>query len=231
MELTELDKMRILDLWSGTGSATKVWREAGHEVITVDNDPAFNPTICKDILDVTVEELRKYGDYHFIWASPDCRVYSVASGFSNWKKDDLGFAHPITKKSYEANKRLSHTMYLIHSLRPKYWILENPRGMMRKVKSMNKYTRHTVSYCKYRDNRMKPTDLWGVFPPNFIPKMCRNHKFDYNGEVINRQCHHEIAQRGDKTGTQGLKKVDRSKIPFDLTLELYGLIKYGGIIK
>ena len=52
-------------------------------------------------------------------------------------------------------------------------------------------------------------------------------KFDKNGNIIDRKCHHEKAQRGDKTGTQGLKRVNRSKIPFDLTLELYGLIKYG----
>ena len=218
--------MKILDLWSGTGSATKVWEEAGHEVVTVDYNKKFNPTICKDIIDVTYEELKILGPFDFIWASPDCRVYSIASGFSNWVKND-GYAQPITAKSFEANKRLLHTTYLINKLNPTYWVLENPRGMMRKVNFMEKYDRHTISYCKYGDDRMKPTDLWGVFPRGFIPKMCKNHKFDEEGNIIDRKCHHEKARRGAKTGTQGLDKDDRSRIPFDLTLELYGLIKYG----
>ena len=218
---------RVLDLWCGTKSATKIWENAGYEVISVDIDPKFNPTICKDILEVTSQELQKYGPFDFIWASPDCRIYSIASGFKNWEKDENGYALEKTQKSKLANKRLKHTLNLIESLNSKYWVLENPRGMMRKVKFMQEYDRHTVSYCKYGDIRMKPTDLWGSFPLGFEPKMCKNHKFNSDGKIINRKCHHQIAQRGDKTGTQGLKKVDRSRIPYDLTKELFQLITRG----
>jgi hypothetical protein len=65
--------------------------------------------------------------------------------------------------------------------------------------------RHTVTYCSYGDTRMKPTDIWTNHPnPNF-KQMC------FNG---NKECHHEAAPRGSKTGTQGLKgNTERSIIP------------------
>src|SRR3990167_3554246 len=37
---------------------------------------------------------------------------------------------------------------------------ENPRGVLRKMPFMKDFIRHTVSYCQYGDNRMKPTDIW-----------------------------------------------------------------------
>jgi len=63
--------------------------------------------------------------------------------------------------------------------------------------------RYTVTYCKYGDTRMKPTDIWTNHPqPDFLP-MCKN------GDPC-----HEKAPRGAKTGTQGLKtSKDRSVIP------------------
>lgn len=54
--------------------------------------------------------------------------------------------------------------------------------------------RYTVTYCKYGDTRMKPTDIWTNHPnPDFIPP-CKN------GDPC-----HEPAPRGSQTGTQGLK--------------------------
>ena len=63
--------------------------------------------------------------------------------------------------------------------------------------------RYTVTYCKYGDTRMKPTDIWTNHPePGFLP-MCKN----------GNPCH-ERAPRGSKTGTQGLKgSKERSVIP------------------
>ena len=59
---------------------------------------------------------------------------------------------------------------------------------------------------------MKPTD---VFSNDFewIPRgMCHNG---------NRDCHHEPAPRGSRTGTQGLKgNYERSKIPQELCYEI-----------
>ena len=51
--------------------------------------------------------------------------------------------------------------------------------------------------------------------------MCRNYKYDKDGDIINKHCHHESARRGAKTGTQGRKGAyERSKIPIELINEL-----------
>ena len=67
--------MRLLELFSGTGSVGMPWRENGHEVISVDTDPRFNPEICNDILLIDYTTL-PIPDV--IWASPDCSQYSRA---------------------------------------------------------------------------------------------------------------------------------------------------------
>lgn len=95
-----------------------------------------------------------------------------------------------------------HVHNLIMMLSPKVWFIENPRGGMRKMDFMHGLKNWTVTYCQYGDSRMKPTDIWTNHPiPNFLPP-CKN------GDPC-----HESAPRGAKTGTQGLDKVDRSRIP------------------
>ena len=42
---------RALDLFSGTGSTTKVLEGAGFSVFSVDNNPRMKPTLCVNILD------------------------------------------------------------------------------------------------------------------------------------------------------------------------------------
>lgn len=95
---------------------------------------------------------------------------------------------------------------LIKKLNPRFYFIENPRGGMRKMSWIQDLPRYTVTYCKYGDIRMKPTDIWTNHPdPKFLP-MCKN------GDPC-----HESAPRGSKTGTQGLKgSKERSKIPTKL---------------
>ena len=43
--------MRLLDLYSGTGSVAKVAREMGWEVTTLDWSNKYKPDFCVDVLD------------------------------------------------------------------------------------------------------------------------------------------------------------------------------------
>lgn len=71
---------------------------------------------------------------------------------------------------------------------------------------MHGLKRHTVTYCQYGDDRMKPTDIWTNHPDPKFKQPCRN------GDSC-----HISAPRGAKTGTQGLKgSIDRSRIPCEL---------------
>ena len=65
--------MRLLELFSGTGSVGKPWIEAGHEVISVDVDGRFGATIAGDILELNYKDL-PIPDV--IWASPPCDQYA-----------------------------------------------------------------------------------------------------------------------------------------------------------
>ena len=97
------------------------------------------------------------------------------------------------------------------------FFIENPRGMLRKMPFMKDFKRHTIWYCKYGDKRAKPTDIW-TNSKTWIPR-----EICHNG---NKNCHHEPAPRGSKTGTQGKKNAyERSKIPYELCNEILNSVK------
>lgn len=75
---------RILDLYSGLEGWGKKFRENGHEVVSVDMEAKFNPTIVADMLDVTADMLALYGPFDLIVASPPCEAFSVAALGRNW---------------------------------------------------------------------------------------------------------------------------------------------------
>jgi hypothetical protein len=104
------------------------------------------------------------------------------------------------------------TLAAIEVMRPSVAIIENPRGMLRKLGVLDRYERVTVTYCQYGDSSMKPTDLWGIpFPPSWQPRpVCRN----------GASCH-ESAPRGAKTGTQGkIGAAERAVIPYELAMSV-----------
>ena len=113
---------------------------------------------------------------------------------------------------------VAHTRVLLEELNPRFgFVIENPRGKLRKLPILDGLTRHTVTYCQYGDDRMKPTDLWTTVK-NWKPRpLCKN------GDSC-----HESAPRGAKTGTQGRSgAVTRSMVPYDLGLEILDAIERG----
>lgn len=199
--------MLIFDLFSGTGSATKAFEDCGHKVIKVELDEQFEAHE-RDVLKLTANDLvSKYGQPDFVWASPPCTSFSVAAIGKNWNKDRT----PKNEAAVESLALVDYTLALIQELNPlKGWLIENPRGMLRKLRMLD-IPRRTVTYCQYGDTRMKPTDLWG-YVKDWQPKpACKR------GESC-----HEAAPRGSRTGTQGLKGAKvRSMIPIGLSKEIH----------
>ena len=197
--------MKVLDLFCGTKSIGNAFAERGHEVYTVDWDERFRPTLAVDIGTLTATDIIALcgGVPDVIWASPDCTTYSVAAISKHRRRDQNGNLCPISSYAQQCDETNKRVVALIKELSPKYWFIENPRGGMRKMDFMQGLPRHTVTYCKYGDKRMKPTDIWTNHPsPKFIPP-CKN------GDTC-----HVPAPRGARTGTQGLQnKIEKARIP------------------
>ena len=149
-----------------------------------------------------------------IWASPPCETFSVASISHHWNYENKTHV-PKSEKCIEGINRVKKTLEIIQILKPKYFIIENPRGILRKMIFMANLNRYTVTYCQYGEHRMKPTDLWSNIPDLVFRPVCKN------GEPC-----HERAPRGAKTGTQGIKGYkDRSIVPKELCLDVYQQIQ------
>ena len=204
--------MKILELFSGTESFSKVARERGHKVFTIDNNQEFKPNLCKDILKVTKEDIPFQPDV--IWASPPCQKFSVMTIYRNWK--DGKPKNEETKKAIEIVKK---TLSLIKELNPKYFIIENPRAMLRKQDFMQGLHRDTVTYCQYGLEYQKATDLWNNLNHKFKP-MCSPKS----------PCHVR-SPRGSKYGIQGVGYSRRKSLhPGDMGSESHRSPALRGIV-
>jgi hypothetical protein len=196
--------MRILDLFAGKGGEMRraEIERRGHEYITLDIDSKFGCNITADIFDMSAEKL---GHFDFVWASVPCEAFSVAAIGHHWGGGAKAYL-PKTPHAELSKRLVIHTLQIISDMKPKAYIIENPRGVLRKMPFMQSLPRTTVTYCQYGDSRMKPTDLWGVVP-NWQPRpMCKN----------GASCH-VSAPRGSRTGTQGMKNAaDRAVVPQEL---------------
>lgn len=203
--------MKVLELFAGSRSIGKVAESLGYEVFSVDLKPFENIDLAIDIEMLTPEMIPFKPDV--IWASPPCTTYSIAA-ISHHRDGQK----PKTEFAQKSDRLIANTLKIIRHFDCVYYI-ENPVGMLRKMRFMENIPRTTVTYCSYGDTRMKPTDIWSNNICNLFnlegwkPKpMC------WNG---NRKCHHEAAPRGSRTGTQGVKgNYNRSKIPEKLCLEI-----------
>ena len=167
--------MRLLELFSGTGSVGRAFAARGWEVVSLDSDPKAEPTICQDILTWEPE-----GDFDFVWASPVCTEYSRA----------------MTRRprSLEAGDRLARrALEIIRKLQPRSWAIENPQtGLLKTRPFMQGLPFQDVTYCKYGYRYRKATRIWSnlVWEPR---PMCRAGS---RCEAFAGRSHPEQAQRG-----------------------------------
>ena len=210
--------MKVLELFAGSRSFGKAAESLGFDVFSSDINDFANIDYVVDILEFDTNKLPYKIDV--IWASPPCTYFSVASIGKHWNKDHT----PKTNEAVFGVKVVKQTIKIIEEIKPKHWYIENPRVKLRKLDFMQTLPRTTIWYCKYGDTRAKPTDIWS----NSIRSILNPNGWQPRAECFNgnKNCHHEAAPRGSRTGTQGLKgNYERSKIPKELCLEILKTIK------
>ena len=187
--------MKVIDLFSGLGGFSQAFVDKGHDVTRYEYDERFKDvpyTIIEDVLNLWSSDLT---GADIILASPPCQHFSVAAVYHHWKNGEP------TAATLEQIELVKHTIKIIKEAAPKYWMLENPRGMLRRVLGKpNKF----IYMAAYGKKSKKPTDLWGIFPP-----------IDWLEPFV-----WEKAPRGSDSGTQNnaLTPAERALIPYDFSM-------------
>tara|TARA_Y100001972_G_scaffold31694_1_gene39012 strand:- start:4562 stop:5248 length:687 start_codon:yes stop_codon:yes gene_type:complete len=208
--ITHFKKIKSLELFAGSRSFSKVAEKNNFLTYSTDINNFEN---IDDVCDIDNFNLLKlindFGVPDIIWASPPCTTFSIASVSHHWNKDKT----PKTQAAFKGLQIIHETLSIIQIIKRFNknikFVIENPRGMLRKMGIIDNKLLNTVTYCTYGDKRMKPTDIWTNI--KWIPrKMCKN----------GMPCH-ESAPRGSRSGTQGLKNdFERSKVPSELCQEI-----------
>lgn len=185
--------MNVLDLFSGTGGFSEAFRQRGHKVIRIDNDPQFQSvpdTWIADVLDIDFFSPHAPA-FDVIVASPPCQAFSLAAtgthmaamskcacGFDgmvktheHWDCVDCNNPRPVGKLWLEPRTEfgklsvalVDKTLSLIRDLNPKFWWMENPNGGMIHFVP-DSIPRVQITQCQYGENRQKLTNLWGKWP-------------------------------------------------------------------
>ena len=215
--------MRILELFCGTKSVEKAFHtmDPNHEVISVDIEKKFKPTILCDIMDL---DYKQWQPEHFdvVWASPPCTYYSVMQRFSPRSKEYK------QEKLEESNEIVKRTLSIIDYLKPKYWFMENPQtGTLKNQEFMKDLPWVDATYCMYGYDYRKQTRFWTNRADDVDLQICSRSKkgkhCDHFDEVNNR--HYHGLSQNSKTSKYTIKKTttleQRYSIPQPLLLELF----------
>ena len=188
----------------------EAFQKGGWETLTIDCDPGSQAEWERDVLTITAEEiLQKFGRPDMIWASPPCECFSVVTISKNWIKGEY---HPKRAETWLAMAKVQHAIWLIKKLKPRYWAIENPVGMLRKMPFMQPFNRKTLTYCQYGEKNRKPTDLW--------TNISWDHKQPCNKGAF---CHTRVKSGDHKSGIQGMSNAkERGKLPIPLCDEIVG---------
>ncbi len=191
--------MRLLELFSGTKSVSKVAETFGFDVISLDFKKA---DINCNILDWDYT-IYQSGYFDVVWASPPCTEYSIAKSTGIRKIDD-------------ANKIGLRTIDIIKYFNPTHYIIENPQtGLLKHQYFMNDLPYVDVDYCKYGMPYRKRTRLWNNVFQWILKPLCLK-----DCERMNGNRHKATAQRGQIDNTS-FKQSDLYVIPKSLIYDIF----------
>lgn len=129
----------MLDLFSGSGAASRAAAVRGWHVVRVDNAPGTAHDVRADLS--TWAPPYEPGFFDLVWASPPCTKLSTAGP----KGRDVGEGLVLVRAA----------LRLVAALAPRWWVLENVHGATRAIGSL--IGPPVATYGSFY--------LWGCFPP------------------------------------------------------------------
>tara|TARA_R110001632_G_C11190981_1_gene402086 strand:+ start:89 stop:730 length:642 start_codon:yes stop_codon:yes gene_type:complete len=211
--------MKVLELFSGTGSVGKCCKELGWDVVSVD---MILPADHKcDIMDFDYKQYDK-DSFDIVWASPPCTNYSKLQDawLGRTRKGEIYTREIQEKEMNQDDKLVLKTFEIIKYFNPEYYFMENPAtSRMKDRPFMKDHPNYVVDYCMYSDwGYRKRTRIW-------------TNKKDWNAKLCNKQCGNMVGNlhKTNLGNTERMKKVngkiynqlERYRIPEDLIFSLF----------
>ncbi len=155
--------------------------DEGYEVLSLDIDPKFNPTIVADVLEWDLRAAYPVGHFDVVFACPPCDQMSRAR---TTKQRDM-----IT-----AERLVARTLEIVRHFRPALWFIENPRGgLMKTLPCMADIPYVDLDYCQVSTwGYQKPTRFWGgAHVQELEPRLCNTATCPNIQLVDGRRVHHD----------------------------------------
>ena len=195
--------MRLLELFSGTGSVRKAVGHLFDEIVSIDILQKFEPT---EVADILKWNYKKYppGYFDVVWGSPPCTEYSA-----------ILYSHPNRPRNLAlADSIVQRTIEIIEYFNPDKWFMENPQtGMLKDRECMLGVPFVDVDYCRYSNwGYRKRTRIWT--------------NVDYEGKICNKACGNmnngrHINSFGNHNCRDSITLAQRYRIPEKLIQELF----------
>lgn len=153
--------MKILELFKGTGSITKYYKNNKEiEIISLDILSKYEPTICLDIMEFNYKKY-KIGEFDIIWASPECKIFSKLQYTHIRKNGKWKNKEELELEQSKHSCYINRTLEIIDYLKPKYYFVENPLySSIWKFIDNEKWNLYViVDYCQFGTIYKKPTKI------------------------------------------------------------------------
>ena len=211
--------MKVLELFSGSGSVGKVCKLLGYECVSVDIE--FDATHKVNILDFDYKQY-KPNEFDIIWGSPPCTYYSSLQ--RGWierkKKDGIYTIEKLNKDLENSDKLVERTLEIIDYFKPKLWFMENPQtGTLKNREVVKDLPFYDVDYCMYSDwGYRKRTRIW-TNKKDFTPLICSKDC----GNIVDGKHKNNLGnyERRLLTNSKTYSQQERYRIPEDLLYSLF----------